>query len=184
MATKTKAASRTVQQRAVKQRAVKQKNVQHGVSDSLALNFDIMSTDGTSLAITTVQSNECSDVALAKSLHKTRGERADLERLRYLADTKEYNRDIARFNAQTAAVNVDRAALRLTCTEYKFDAEKVKATYDAQRINAGVNRAAQSADNAIAGVEKLRNIANAKGITVANSDRNVVIELPTFKTTK
>lgn len=138
---------------------------------------------GIDLTLDSVRTNEITDTALSMDLHTTRKARADAERIKYVADTAEYQRDIAKLVSETTAIRVDIAAIKKAVTEVKRDTDAVIAEHQKTVMQSNVRLAANRANNKEDQVVRATNKSRAQGVTLAGTDYTVQIKLPTFNAT-
>lgn len=134
------------------------------------------------LKLDTVRSNEITDTQLSIDLHTTRKARADAERVKYVADNAEYQRDIAKLTSETSEIRVAIAQIKKEVTAVKRDTDKVIATHNTSIMQSNVRLAANRDNNKQAQVTRAINKSSSQGVALTGTDYTISINLPTFGT--
>lgn len=132
------------------------------------------------MKLDTVRSNEITDTQLSIDLHTTRKSRADAERMKYVADNAEYQRDIAKLTSETSEIRVAIAQIKKEVTAVKRDTDKVIAVHNTSIMQSNVRLAANRDNNKQAQVTRAINKSSSQGVALTGTDYSITINLPTF----
>lgn len=130
--------------------------------------------------LSAVRTNEITDTQLSVDLHTTRKARADAERIKYVADNAEYQRDIAKLTSETSEIRVAIAQIKKEVTAVKRDTDKVIAVHNTSIMQSNVRLAANRDNNKQAQVTRAINKSASQGVALTGTDYTISINLPTF----
>ena len=132
------------------------------------------------LKLDAVKTNEITDTQLSIDLHTTRKARADAERIKYVADNAEYQRDIAKLTSETSEIRVAIAQIKKEVTAVKRDTDKVIAVHNTSIMQSNARLAANRDNNKQAQVTRAINKSASQGVALTGTDYTISINLPTF----